>query len=94
MDPLGHGYQSKIVDLLIEALYGPEHLNISTSSGNEVDNDTSTGMAWCDSRRDTMRILFDSFRQIIVDDERDVGYLRVFDLYVIHYKDLRRRLPH
>jgi hypothetical protein len=50
------GYQKKTVDLLIEALYGPEHLNISTSSGNKVDNDASTGMAWCDSRRDTSKM--------------------------------------
>jgi len=32
-------------DLLIETLYGPEHLNISTSRGDKVDDDASAGMA-------------------------------------------------
>ena len=40
--------------LLIEALYGPEHLNVSTSSSYKVDNDTSTGMARCNSGGNTM----------------------------------------
>jgi hypothetical protein len=30
---------------LIETLYGAEHLNISTSRGNKVDDDTGAGMA-------------------------------------------------
>ena len=40
--------------LLIEALYGPEHLNVSTSSSYKVDNDTSTGMARCNSGGNTI----------------------------------------
>ena len=30
----------------------------------------------------------------VVDDEGDVGDLRIFDLDVVHDKDLRRQLPH
>lgn len=30
----------------------------------------------------------------IIDDERDVRNLRVFNLYVVHYENLRRQLPH
>jgi hypothetical protein len=30
----------------------------------------------------------------IVDDERDVGNLRGFNLNVVHDKNLRRQLPH
>lgn len=30
----------------------------------------------------------------IIDDERDMRNLRVFNLYVVHYENLRRQLPH
>ena len=30
----------------------------------------------------------------IVDDERDVGNLRIFNLNVVHHENLRRQLPH
>ena len=47
-------YMKKSRSSLIEALYGPKHLNVSTSSSNKVDNDTSTGMARCNSGSNTI----------------------------------------
>lgn len=35
-----------------------------------------------------------SSKLAIVDDERDVRNLRVFNLNVIHHENLRRQLPH
>ena len=40
---------------LIETLYGAEHLNISTSRGNKVDDDAGAGMARGNSRGNTDR---------------------------------------
>lgn len=116
-------------DLLIETLYRPEHLNITASRGNKVDDDASTGMARGNSSRNTDReirelgwlghkvytlpmcVLFNSFWQIytcdrisiicqisneltIVDDERDMRNVGVFNLNVVHHENFRRQLPH
>jgi hypothetical protein len=40
-------------DVLIEALYGSEHLNISTSGSNKVHDNASTGMTRGNGRGDT-----------------------------------------
>jgi len=43
----------KTLSSLIEALYGTKHFNVAACSGDEIDNDSRTGVTRSDGRGNT-----------------------------------------
>jgi len=56
MSVISHTEEGKGKDSLVEAFYGSQHLDVTTRSGNEVDDDACASVArgdcWCHAVRD------------------------------------------